>query len=152
MDSLTDNRNRTTGEIRHILTKNGGRMADAGSVQWMFHPKGIIAVARGAADEETLLGLVLDAGAEDLDTDDPETYEITIPPSQLEAVKAALAAKGIAIVSAELTKLPQNYITLGEKDAEQALKLMEVLEDHDDVQRVSSNLDISGDILAKLQS
>jgi YebC/PmpR family DNA-binding regulatory protein len=151
MDSLTDNRNRTTGELRHLLTKNGGRMAEAGSVQWMFHSKGVITVSRSAVDEETLLGLVLDAGAEDVDTDDPETYEITTPPAQLEAVKAALAGKDIATTSADLAKVPQNMISLGEKEAEQALKLMEALEDHDDVQRVSSNLDISGDILAKLQ-
>ncbi len=151
MESLTDNRNRTTGELRHMLTKNGGRMAEAGSVSYMFHPKGILTVAKSAVDEETLLGLVLDAGAEDVDTDDPEVYEITSAPQQFEAVKAALAAKSIATASAELTKVPQNVISLGEKEAEQALKLMEVLEDHDDVQRVSSNLDISGDILAKLQ-
>ena len=152
IESLTDNRNRTTGEIRHILTKNGGRMADAGAVQYMFHAKGVIGVSRSAADEETLLALVLDAGAEDVDTDDPEAYEITTPPQQLEAVKGALAAKGITTTSAELAKVPQNVITLAEKDADQALKLMEALEDHDDVQRVSSNLDINTEILAKLQS
>jgi YebC/PmpR family DNA-binding regulatory protein len=151
IDSLTDNRNRTTGEIRHILTKNGGRMADAGAVQYMFHSKGVIAVARSAADEETLLTLVLDAGAEDVDTDDPETYEITTPPQQFESVKSALAGKGIPVLSAELGKVPQNVIALSEKDAEQALKLMEALEDHDDVQRVSSNLDITAEVLAKIQ-
>jgi len=75
------NRNRTTGEIRHILTKSGGRMADAGAVHWMFHAKGVLSVPRGVVDEETLLGIVLDAGAEDVDTDDPESYEITTPPS-----------------------------------------------------------------------
>jgi len=152
IESLTDNRNRTTGEIRHILTKSGGRMADAGAVQWMFQAKGVIGVPRSAADEDSLLALVLDAGAEDVDTDDPEAYEITTPPQQFEAVKAALAQKGIATTSAELAKVPQNVITLAEKDADQALKLMEALEDHDDVQRVSSNLDINTEILAKLQS
>ena len=151
IESLTDNRNRTTGEIRHILTKNGGRMADAGAVQWMFHSKGVLAVPRGGADEEALLAIVLDAGAEDVDTDDPESYEITTPPQQLEAVKAALAAKGITPLTAELAKVPQSFISLSDKDAEQALKLMEVLEDHDDVQRVSSNLDITAEILAKIQ-
>ncbi len=151
IESLTDNRNRTTGEIRHVLTKNGGRMADAGAVQWMFTSKGVLTLSRSAIDEEALLALVLDAGAEDVDTDDPETYEVTTSPQRLEAVKAALAAKGITPISAELAKVSQNVISLGEKDADQALKLMEVLEDHDDVQRVSSNLDISSDILAKLQ-
>jgi YebC/PmpR family DNA-binding regulatory protein len=151
IDSLTDNRNRTTGEIRHILTKNGGRMADAGAVQWMFHSKGVLMVPRSALDEESLLALVLDAGAEDVDTDDPETYEIRTSPQQLESVRGAIAGKGVPIASAEVAKVPQNMISLGEKDAEQALKLMEALEDHDDVQRVSSNLDISTEILAKMQ-
>ena len=86
-----------------------------------------------------------------MDTDDPESYEITTPPQQLEAVKAALAAKGITPLTAELAKVPQSFISLSDKDAEQALKLMEVLEDHDDVQRVSSNLDITAEILAKIQ-
>ena len=151
MESLTDNRNRTTGELRHMLTKNGGRMAEAGSVQWMFHSKGVLAVPRSAVDEDTLISLVLDAGAEDVDTNDPETYEITTAPQQFEAVRAALTQKGIATASAEIAKVPQNVISLSEKDAEAALKLMEVLEDHDDVQKVSSNLDISSDLLAKLE-
>ena len=151
MDTVTDNRNRTTGELRHLLTKSGGRMAEAGAVQYMFHSKGVLVVPRSAVDEDTLLGLVLDAGAEDVDTDDPESFEVRTPPQQFEAVKAALAAKGIATTSAELAKVPQNVISLAEKDAEQALKLMEALEDHDDVQRVSSNLDITADILAKIQ-
>lgn len=151
IESLTDNRNRTTGEIRHILTKSGGRMADAGAVQWMFQSKGILVVPRGGMDEDALLAIVLDAGAEDLDTDDPESFEITSPPQQFEAVKAALAAKGLTPTTAELSKVPQNFISLSDKDAEQAMKLMEALEDHDDVQRVSSNLDITAEILAKIQ-
>ena len=151
IESLTDNRNRTTGEIRHILTKSGGRMADAGAVHWMFHSKGVLSVPRGGVDEEALLAIVLDAGAEDVDTDDPESYEITTPPAQFEAVKAALAAKGMTATTAEIAKVPQSVISLSDKDAEQALKLMEALEDHDDVQRVSSNLDITAEILAKIQ-
>jgi YebC/PmpR family DNA-binding regulatory protein len=151
IDSLTDNRNRTTGEIRHILTKAGGRMADAGAVQWMFHAKGQLVVPRTAIDEDSLFELVLDAGAEDVGTDDPENYEITTPLAQFESVKAALGKKGITPTSAELAKVPQNTIALSEKDAEQALKLMEVLEDHDDVQRISSNLDISDEVLSKFQ-
>lgn len=152
IDSLTDNRNRTTGELRHILTKGGGRMAEAGSVQWMFHSKGQIVVPRTAADEDTLLELVLDAGAEDVGLDDPEIYEITTPLAQFDVVKNALAQKGIATSSAEIAKVAQNLIVLSEKDAETALKLMEALEDNDDVQRVSSNLDIADDVLTKLQS
>jgi YebC/PmpR family DNA-binding regulatory protein len=151
IESLTDNRNRTTGEIRHILTKAGGRMADAGAVQWMFHAKGQIAVPRTAIDEDSLIELALDAGAEDVTTDDPEHYEITTPLAQFESVKAALAKKGITPPSAEIAKVPQSTIALSEKDAEQALKLMEALEDHDDVQRISSNLDITDEVLSKLQ-
>jgi YebC/PmpR family DNA-binding regulatory protein len=152
IETLTDNRNRTTGEVRHILTKSGGRMAEAGSVQWMFHQKGAIAIPKSAADEETVLNVVLEAGAEDATTDDPEVYEITTSPQTFEAVKAALSAKSIPTQSAELAKVPQTTIALSEKDAEQALKLMEALEDNDDVQRVSSNLDIADEVLAKIQS
>ena len=152
MDSLTDNRNRTTGELRHILTKAGGRMAEAGSVQYMFQSKGLIVVPRTATDEDTLLECVLDAGAEDVNLDDSEIFEITTPLAQFDVVKNALAKKGIAVSSAEIAKVAQNLIVLSEKDAETALKLMEALEDNDDVQRVSSNLDISDDVLSKLQS
>ncbi|HSQ58820.1 MAG TPA: YebC/PmpR family DNA-binding transcriptional regulator [Acidobacteriota bacterium] len=152
MDSLTDNRNRTTGELRHILTKHGGRMAEAGSVQWMFSAKGLLTVPKRAATEEALFEIVLDAGAEDVGTDDPEVYEVTSPLSHFEAVKAALAGKGIETASAELTKVPQNTITLSEQDAGQALKLMEMLEDHDDVQRLFTNLDISDETLSRLES
>ena len=152
IDTLTDNRNRTTGEVRHILTKAGGRMAEAGSVQWMFQQKGAISIAKSAADEETLLGVVLDAGAEDATTDDPDVYEITTSPQTFEAVKAALQAKNIPTQSAELAKVAQNTIALSEKDAEHALKLMEALEDNDDVQRVSSNLDIADEVLARIQA
>jgi YebC/PmpR family DNA-binding regulatory protein len=152
IDSLTDNRNRTTGEIRHILTKAGGRMAEAGAVQWMFQAKGQLVVPRSAADEETLLECVLDAGAEDVGMDDPESYEITTPLAQFDAVKTALAKKGISVTAAEIAKVSQNLISLSEKDAEHALKLMEALEDHDDVQRISSNLDIADEVLSKLQT
>jgi transcriptional/translational regulatory protein YebC/TACO1 len=117
----------------------------------MFQAKGQLVVPRSAIDEESLFELVLDAGAEDVATDDPDGYEITTPLSQFEAVKAAVAKKGITPTSVEIAKVPQNTIALSEKDAEQALKLMEALEDHDDVQRISSNLDISDEVLSKLQ-
>ena len=150
MDSLTDNRNRTTGELRHLLTKHGGRMAEAGAVSWMFSPKGVLIVPKNAMDEEAIFNLVLDAGADDVNTDDPENYEITAPLGQFESVKAALAGKSVTPTSAELAKLPQNTITLSEADAGQALKLMELLEDHDDVQRLFTNLDISDETLSKI--
>jgi len=152
MDSLTDNRNRTAGEIRHLLTKHGGRMAEAGSVQWMFTAKGQVMVPKSAIDEDSLIMLVLDAGAEDVNTDDPESYEVMTPLSQLESVKAALASKGVTLASADIAKVPQNTIALSDKDAELALKLMELLEDHDDVQRIFTNLDISDETLSRLES
>ncbi len=152
MDSLTDNRNRTAGEIRHMLVKHGGRMAEAGSVQWMFTIKGQVMIAKSAIDEDALIELALEAGAEDVNTDDPEAYEVMTPLSQLESVKAAVTAKGITIASAELARVPQNTITLSEKDAELALKLMEMLEDHDDVQKLFTNLDISDETLSRLES
>ncbi len=152
MDSLTDNRNRTAGEIRHMLVKHGGRMAEAGSVQWMFTIKGQVMIAKSAIDEDALIELALEAGAEDVNTDDPESYEVMTPLSQLESVKAAVAAKGITIASAELARVPQNTITLSDKDAELALKLMEMLEDHDDVQKLFTNLDISDETLSRLES
>jgi YebC/PmpR family DNA-binding regulatory protein len=151
VDCLTDNRNRTTGEVRHILTKHGGRMAEAGAVQWMFHSLGSITVPKRAVDEDTLLGLALDAGADDVSLDDPEVFEVTTTPHQFEAVKKAIEAKGIPVASAEIGKVAQSTITLAEKDAEQALRLMEALEEHDDVQRVSSNLDVTDETLAKIQ-
>mgnify|MGYP001561677439 CR=1 FL=1 len=152
MDSLTDNRNRTAGEIRHMLVKHGGRMAEAGSVQWMFTIKGQVMIARSAIEEDALIELALEAGAEDVNTDDPESYEVMTPLSQLESVKAAVTAKGITIASAELARVPQNTITLSDKDAELALKLMEMLEDHDDVQKLFTNLDISDETLSRLES
>ncbi len=152
MDSLTDNRNRTAGEIRHMLVKHGGRMAEAGSVQWMFTIKGQVMIPKSAIDEDALIELALEAGAEDVNTDDPEAYEVMTPLSQLESVKAAVAAKGITIASSELARVPQNTITLSEKDAELALKLMEMLEDHDDVQKLFTNLDISDETLSRLES
>jgi YebC/PmpR family DNA-binding regulatory protein len=145
IESLTDNRNRTTGEIRHILTKSGGRMADAGAVHWMFHARYSVPVV---VDEDAL-AIVLDAGAEDVDR------MIQVVRDRLRRSgsgrEAALAAKGLNTLTAEIAKVPQSFISLSDKDAEQALKLMEALEDHDDVQRVSSNLDITAEILAKIQ-
>jgi transcriptional/translational regulatory protein YebC/TACO1 len=108
-------------------------------------------VSRSAIDEEALFETVLDAGADDVGTDDPESYEITTPLAQFESVKAALTKRGVTPTSVEIAKVPQNTIALTDKDAEQALKLMEALEDHDDVQRISSNLDIADEVLQKLQ-
>ncbi|MDD5557721.1 MAG: YebC/PmpR family DNA-binding transcriptional regulator [bacterium] len=144
---LTDNRNRTASEIRNIFDKKNGRLAGAGSVAWNFVKKGIITVGRGAAEEDDLLALVLDAGAEDFRAEGPETYEIQTEPESLEAVKKALERKGVAHTAAEVTLVPKSTVKVAGRDAEHLLELVEALEDHDDVQNVSSNFDIPDDVL-----
>ena len=141
IDTLTDNKNRTVGEIRHMLEKHGGNLAASGAVAWMFTKKGYIVVEKAKADEEGLMSAALDAGADDL-RDDGDNWEIICAPSALEAVREAV--KKIAEpASAEVAMLPQNLVKLEGKTAQQMVKLMEGLEDHDDVQNVSSNFDIS---------
>jgi len=138
---VTANRNRAVSEIRHIMSKNGGNLGENGSVSWQFHRKGDISVAKDAADEEKLMGLVLEAGAEDL-RDDGSSWEVVTPPEAFEPVREALSKAGIKPVSAELSMLPQNYVKLAGAQAQQMLRLMEALEEHDDVQHVYSNFDV----------
>jgi YebC/PmpR family DNA-binding regulatory protein len=147
---VTDNRNRTTSEIRHIFSKHGGNLGEVGCVSWMFDLKGLITVEKNAADEEKLMSAALDAGAEDVNDESVEYYEITAEPGKLEAVRDRLKDSGISLVAAELARLPQSTIPLAEKEAEQVLKLMEALEEHDDVQKVFSNFDIPDEIMARL--
>jgi YebC/PmpR family DNA-binding regulatory protein len=138
---VTTNRNRAVGEMRHMMGKNGGNMAEAGAVGWMFSRKGEISIPKEAATEDKLLDLVLEAGAEDLKDDGSAWYVVT-PPESLEAVKEALAKAGIAPASAEIGMVPQNYIKLTGSQAQQMLRLVEALEEHDDVQHVYANFDI----------
>ena len=138
---VTANRNRAVSEIRHLMSKNGGNLGENGSVSWQFHRKGDISVAKDAADEEKLMSLVLDAGAEDM-RDDGSSWEIVTPPEAFEPVRDALAKAGIKPASAELSLLPQNYVKLAGAQAQQMLRLMEALEEHDDVQHVYSNFDV----------
>ena len=138
---VTSNRNRTASEIRHLFSKNGGNLAEAGAVGWMFHRKGDIVVPKEQADEEKMMSIVLDAGAEDL-RDDGSTWEVTTPPEAMEKVREALVAAGIKPVSAEVAWLPQNYVKLAGAQAQQMLRMIESLEDHDDVQHVYANFDI----------
>ena len=138
---VTTNRNRVVGEFRHLISKNGGNMAEAGAVGWMFHRKGEINVPKEAASEDKLLELVLEAGAEDMKDDGSSWYVVT-PPESLEAVKEALTKAGITPASAELAMVPQNYIKLTGQQATQMLRLVEALEEHDDVQHVYANFDI----------
>jgi YebC/PmpR family DNA-binding regulatory protein len=138
---VTSNRNRIVGEFRHMISKNGGNMAEAGAVGWMFHRKGEINVPKEAASEDKLLDIVLEAGAEDM-KDDGSAWYIVTPPESLEAVKEALVKAGIKPASAELALVPQNYIKLTGQQASQMLRLVEALEEHDDVQHVYANFDI----------
>ncbi|MBS1840395.1 MAG: YebC/PmpR family DNA-binding transcriptional regulator [Acidobacteria bacterium] len=138
---VTTNRNRAVGEMRHMMGKNGGNMAEAGAVGWMFHRKGEINIPKEAASEDKLLDLVLEAGAEDLKDDGSAWYVVT-PPESLEAVKEALGKAGITPASAEIAMVPQNYVKLTGAQAQQMLRLVEALEEHDDVQHVYANFDI----------
>ena len=149
VETLTDNRNRTVSEIRHAFGKNGGNMAEAGAVSWMFHKKGDIVVPKSAAKEDDLMGLVLDAGAEDL-RDDGENWEVLSDTSAYEAVLEAVKKAGITPSSSEVTMIPQNYIKLEGQPANTMIRLLEVLEDHDDVQHVHANFDIDQKLLEEV--
>jgi YebC/PmpR family DNA-binding regulatory protein len=142
IEAMTDNRNRTVAEIRHLFSKNGGNLGETGSVGWMFERKGYIVVDRAAKPEEELFELAIDAGADDLRNDE-ENFEIITAPDNFESVLAAVKTSGIEPQVSEITNVPQNYIKLEGQEARQMLKLMEALEDHDDVQKVSANFDIS---------
>src|SRR5436309_1938446 len=141
MDVLTDNKNRTVGELRHLLEKHGGNLAAAGAVAWMFHKKGYIVVEKSKTDEEQLMAAVLDAGADDLQDDD-DNWEVLSSPEAFPKVNEAVKALGVEPATAQVSMIPQNYVKLEGKPATQMVKLMEALEEHDDVQHVWSNFDI----------
>ena len=141
IQSLTDNKNRTVGEIRHLLSKFNASLAAENSVAWMFHRKGQIVVDKVKADEETLLSAALDAGADDMN-DDGGAWEIVCPPERFDGVRGAVASLGLEPTSASIAMIPQNYVKLHGRDAQQMLKLMDALDDHDDVQHVWANFDI----------
>ena len=142
IDVLTDNKNRTVGELRHTLEKHGGNLASTNAVAWMFAKRGYIVVEKSKADEEKLMAAVLEAGADDL-RDDEDNWEVLTAPGSFEAVREAVKALGIEPASAQVSMIPQNYVKLEGKVAQQMLKLMEALDDYDDVQHVWSNFDIS---------
>jgi YebC/PmpR family DNA-binding regulatory protein len=145
----TDNRNRTVSEIRHVFQKNGGNMAEAGAVSWMFHKKGDIVVPKSAAKEDELMGVVLDAGAEDL-RDDGDNWEVLTDPAAFEAVLEAVKKAGVQPVSSSVAMIPQNYIKLEGAAANSMIRLVEALEEHDDVQNVHSNFDIDQKLLEQV--
>jgi YebC/PmpR family DNA-binding regulatory protein len=141
VEAMTDNKNRTTAEIRHLLTKYGGNMGAAGSVAFQFHKKGYLSVEKSAASEDALMELALEAGAEDFKTNDADAYEIITDPGAFEAVKAKLEEKKIPIQTAEIQMVPQSTVAVADKGPA-LLKLLDMLEDNDDVQKVWSNGDI----------
>ena len=141
VETLTDNKNRTVGELRHLLEKHHGNLGSSNSVAWMFEKKGYIVVDKAAADEEKLLNTALDAGADDM-RDDGDSWEVLTDPAAFEAVRDAVKSLGIEPASAQVAMLPQNYVKLQGKEASQMVKLMDVLDEHDDVKQVWSNFDI----------
>ncbi len=151
VDTVTDNKNRTAAELRNIFTKHGGNMGSQGCVAWMFAPKGLITVEAGKTDEDTLMSVALDAGAEDIKSDDG-AFEVVTPPGAFEAVKKALEESKIPTASAELTKIPQNTVKMDASHAATMLKLMDAVEDFEDTQKVYANFDIPAEVLAKLEA
>ena len=151
VEVVTDNRNRTVSEIRHVFSKNGGNMGESGSVAWMFSKKGYIAIEKSKADEETLMTLAIEAGADDFQSDE-SMYEIYTSQDAFEDVLSAIKAKKLETVTAEISMIPQNYIKVEGKTAQQVVKLMEALDEHDDVQHVYGNFDIEESELAEAVS
>ncbi len=149
IELVTDNKNRTVAELRHLLDRNNGKLAEAGSVAWMFQKKGSIEVPKAAIGEDDLLNIILEAGADDMKAEE-DYYDITTSAENFEAVKKAIEGKGIKINNAASQLLPQNLVRVEGKEAEQVLKLMEALEEHDDVQNVYANFDIDDSVLAQL--
>lgn len=148
VETTTDNKNRTSADIRRIFSKHSGNMGESGCVGWMFSRKGYIAVDKAGSDEETLMNLALDNGAEDFSSSD-DGYEIYTKPEDVETVKNALTEKNIKVASSEVSMIPQTYVKLTGEDAEHMIKLMDELEEHDDVKNVFANFDISKEDMEK---
>jgi YebC/PmpR family DNA-binding regulatory protein len=151
VDVLTDNKNRTVAEIRHLFAKHGGNLGETGCVSWMFARKGLITLNTNQIDEDTLLELVLEAGGDDIKTE-ADVYEIVTAPEAFEDVRSALEQKGLTLEVAEVTMMPQNMVPVEGKQAEQVLRLMEALDDQDDVRKAHANFDISDEVMAALAS
>jgi YebC/PmpR family DNA-binding regulatory protein len=141
IEAMTDNKNRTVGEIRHLLGKYGGNLGESNSVSWMFEKKGYIVIDKAKAAEDTLMAAALDAGADDL-RDDGDNWEVLSAPEAFPVVKDAVEKLGIETLSAQVAMLPKNFVSLEGRSAQSMLKLLDLLEDHDDVQHVWSNVDI----------
>ena len=141
IETMTDNKHRTVGELRHMLEKHAGNLASTNAVAWMFSKKGLIVVEKAKADEEKLLSIALEAGADDM-SDDGDNWEVLSDPSAFEAVRDAVKASGVEPASAQVAMLPQNYVKLTGAPANQMIRLMDALDDHEDVKQVWSNFDI----------
>jgi YebC/PmpR family DNA-binding regulatory protein len=147
VETMTDNSNRTTPEIRHIFEKNGGNLGTPGSVRFQFERKGYFAVEKSAANEDSLMEIALEAGADDLKSDDSDAFEIYAAPETFEQVRQALEKNNIPTVEAKLGQIPANYVKLDDQKAKQMMRLLEMLDDHDDVQNVWSNFDVPQEML-----
>jgi YebC/PmpR family DNA-binding regulatory protein len=151
VEVMTDNKNRTVPEIRHIMSKNGGSLGESGCVSWIFEKKGYILVSKAKISEDVVMTVALDAGAEDMKNDpQEENFEVITAPEDFAAVKAAVEKAGLPVESAEVTMLPKTYIVLDGKAAEQMVRLIDALEDNDDVQNVYANFDIPDDVAEKI--
>ena len=144
---LTDNRNRTTAEIRHLFSKHGGNLGESGCVGFLFKKQGYLIVPKRAGDEDKVMEAALEAGAEDFFADDPELFEIYTAPEDLQRVKSTLEKQGLAIEQAKMEMVPSIQVRLEDRRAEQMIRLMDAFEDHDDVQNVWANFDIDESIL-----
>jgi len=151
IESLTDNKNRTSAEIRNIFSKKGGNLAGAGSVSWIFKKKGYFLIDKNQITEDEIYTISIEAGAEDIQTTE-KNYEILCDPKDFEKIKNIFNEKGIKYEVAEISMIPSSKVKLSENDAKQLLSLIEALEEHDDVQKVYANFDISDDILEKIAS
>ena len=151
VQALTDNRNRTVADLRSIITKHGGNLATAGAVSWMFQKRGLITVERAGVDEDRVMEVALEGGAEDV-REAGDILEVVTAPEQFDRVKEALDAAKIAAASAEVTSIPSSTVAISGKPAEQMVRLLEAVEDHDDVQNVSSNMDIAAEELERLSA
>ena len=149
VEVATDNRNRTTGDIRHMFTQYGGKLVEAGSVAHLFKPCGLIVLDQAAVAEENLIEVALEAGAEDVEASG-DSFEVTTPPARFEAVKEALARHALPTISAEMTKLSSLQVPVDSREAGTLLKLIDALEEHEDVQKVYSNFSLSDEVMARL--
>jgi YebC/PmpR family DNA-binding regulatory protein len=150
VEAQTDNRNRTAADVRAMFTKSGGQLAGSGAVAWQFEPRGLITVVRNGIDADEVALAAIDAGAEDVDTDDDEAIEIYTAPGELESVRSALEGAGVAVDSAESTMIAKQVVELDAAKARQALRLVEQLEELEDVSRVTANFDIPEEVFAEV--